>query len=111
MPRYRHRRQRVGYASSFLTALTIRLRWRVPELARRRFKLSGNSLAVLSQFFQTRKKTPLVPEDWLLAALARDEKAMRRIEKHCQADVIALSSLVPFFRGLWGQRVSDGVFF
>jgi len=36
---------------------------------------------------------------------------MRRIEKHCQADVIALSSLVPFFRGLWGQRVSDGVFF
>jgi hypothetical protein len=36
---------------------------------------------------------------------------MRRIEKHCQADVIALSGLVPFFRGLWGQRVSDGVFF
>jgi hypothetical protein len=36
---------------------------------------------------------------------------MRRIEKHCQADVVALCSLVPFFRGLWGQRVSDGVFF
>jgi uncharacterized protein YprB with RNaseH-like and TPR domain len=80
-------------------------------LARRRFKLSGNSLSVLSQFFQTRKKTPLVPEDWLKAALARDHKAMRRIEKHCQADVLALASLVPFFRGLWGQRVCDGVMF
>jgi len=80
-------------------------------LARRRFKLSGNSLSVLTQFFQTRKKTPLVPEDWLRAALARDQKAMRRIEKHCEQDVLALSSLVPYFRGLWAQRISDGVFF
>ncbi|MBI2804670.1 MAG: ribonuclease H-like domain-containing protein [Planctomycetes bacterium] len=79
-------------------------------LSRRKFRLSSNRLETLARVFNCPPKTPLHPGDWLAATLARDEPAIKRIEKHCIRDVQILNALAPRFRGMWRHLSSTGVF-
>jgi uncharacterized protein YprB with RNaseH-like and TPR domain len=80
-------------------------------VSRRHFRLHSNSLAALADFFGLPPKTPLDGQDWTMAALARDEAAMRRIEAHCKRDVEVLCNLAPHFRGVWRHLGSTGNFY
>jgi uncharacterized protein YprB with RNaseH-like and TPR domain len=80
-------------------------------VSRRHYRLSGNSLENLAKYFNLPPKTPLLPNDWMSAALARDNQAMRRIERHCRRDVEILTKLAPHFRGLWRHLGSTGSFY
>jgi DNA polymerase elongation subunit (family B) len=79
-------------------------------IARKRLRLSHNTLASLLSFFDIiERKTPLDPTVWAKAALARDTRAMIKIERHCKADVDALVALAARLSGLWGRRIMDDI--
>lgn len=65
------------------------------QIARNKYRLSSNSLAALSEFFQTKVKKSSVPGHiWVKAALDGDKKAMDYIVDHCKRDVLALAELI-----------------
>jgi uncharacterized protein YprB with RNaseH-like and TPR domain len=78
--------------------------------ARRLYRMSSNSLAALTKFLVGGQKSAVEPHDWQMAALARDDKAMRHIERHCVRDVELLIRLAPHFRKAWKMPGYDGAF-
>ena len=77
-------------------------------IARRKLRLSSNSLAALATYLGLGRKCPISPRVWVRAALNADREALDQIVQHCKTDVVLLERLIPYLKTYCSQLNSWG---
>jgi uncharacterized protein YprB with RNaseH-like and TPR domain len=72
-------------------------------IARRKLRVSGNSLAALAAYLRLGHKHSLSPAVWKRAACQADRKALDQIVQHCKADVVLLERLIVYLKSYCAQ--------
>jgi uncharacterized protein YprB with RNaseH-like and TPR domain len=77
-------------------------------IARRKFRLSSDSLATLAAYLDLGRKVRVPPGVWMRAALQGDRAALNQIVRHCKRDVLLLERLIPHLKAYCTQLNSWG---
>lgn len=85
-------RTRALYFDLGFPVYTDMYHWDIYDKIKRRFKFSRNSLAIATEFFGIKGKTPIPPEAWMKARHG-DAKSLGYVLEHNRADVDILERL------------------